>query len=427
MNLVRVLKMKIIIVFVLASFIIGIMILPISSISDEFFNTQPMVAIDGNDVFGLKADGTVVLGVREYKSTRDYQSISEWTEIVKISANWGTIAGLKQDGTVVLAGRFSRGDEFQLCTVGWTDIIDVSVFCGTVVGLKSDGTVVYTSLFLGDITQIMLSLLDSWQDIAKLGKGHYPCAIKNDGTAVTYHLFSQASLQYLEGFEITALVSAEWTVYNSNRPQALTSTGKILTPSRFFTDVDEWEDVVDFNAVEYADYLSPFTVALKSNGEMVSHGYVEYVCVCGYYDCHNYSTLSHPVNEWTDIIQFDLTRSHIGPIVVGLKKDGSVVISHDTGDEWLKEVATWNLFNVGGMPQLSVGECLQGLFSQEDVTKISAKVDLRIGSKSRLVSGEEVVITDLSELTVNVSQIVAPTGNVNEFASEVVEFLMSKG
>ena len=65
---------------------------------------------------GLKADGTVV-AVGD--NTDGQCEVSDWRDIVAISAGYGHTVGLKSDGTVVAVGY----NEFGQCDVsGWTNI-----------------------------------------------------------------------------------------------------------------------------------------------------------------------------------------------------------------------------------------------------------------------------------------------------------------
>lgn len=65
---------------------------------------------------GLKADGTVVaVGDNSY----DQCNVADWRNVVAISAGYWHTVGLKADGTVVAVGY----NEFGQCDVsGWTNI-----------------------------------------------------------------------------------------------------------------------------------------------------------------------------------------------------------------------------------------------------------------------------------------------------------------
>ena len=63
---------------------------------------------------GLKEDGTVVAaGYNEYGQC----NVSDWKDIVAISAGDGYTLGLKTDGKVVTAGKYVHSD-----ISGWTGI-----------------------------------------------------------------------------------------------------------------------------------------------------------------------------------------------------------------------------------------------------------------------------------------------------------------
>ena len=93
------------------------------------------VSVAFRHTVGLKSDGTVVaVGYNE-----DGQcNVSDWRDIVAVSAGSGCTVGLKSDGTVVAVGYNEDGR----CNVSnWRDIVAVKS-SGNTVGLKSDGTVV---------------------------------------------------------------------------------------------------------------------------------------------------------------------------------------------------------------------------------------------------------------------------------------------
>lgn len=94
------------------------------------------VSAGGYHSLGLKADGTVVAtGNREHGQC----DVSGWTDIVAVSAGEAHSIGLRADGTVVATGYDKDGQ----CNVeNWSDIVAVSAARGYTMGLKTDGTVV---------------------------------------------------------------------------------------------------------------------------------------------------------------------------------------------------------------------------------------------------------------------------------------------
>ena len=78
-------------------------------------------------------------------------NVSEWTDIVAISAGNGYTVGLKADGTVVATkfndNIFTYYHDYGQCDVAsWTDIVAIDAGSRHTVGLKSDGTVVATGI-----------------------------------------------------------------------------------------------------------------------------------------------------------------------------------------------------------------------------------------------------------------------------------------
>ena len=128
----------------------------------------------GRITVGLKADGTVVA---EGNLAYDLSDVSDWTDIVAISASNGHIMGLKADGTVIAAGR----NEYGQCDVSsWTDIVAIAPGGHHTVGLKSDGTVV--TVGYNEYGQCDVS---GWKDIVAIAPGGYhTLGLKADGTIV---------------------------------------------------------------------------------------------------------------------------------------------------------------------------------------------------------------------------------------------------
>jgi len=82
---------------------------------------------------GLESNGTVVaVGDNTYSQCR---GVEDWTNIVQVEAGSGYMVGVKSDGTVVVAGR--HGSEEDIIS-SWADIVQVSL----TIGLKNDGTII---------------------------------------------------------------------------------------------------------------------------------------------------------------------------------------------------------------------------------------------------------------------------------------------
>ena len=123
---------------------------------------------------GIRADGTVITAG---DNTRGQCDVSDWTDIVAVSAYGMCTVGVKADGTAVAAGYDANG---QCDVSGWTDIIAVSTSGSHTVGLKLDGTVVAA----GDNTRGQCDVSE-WTDIVAVSAGYmYTLGLKADGTVV---------------------------------------------------------------------------------------------------------------------------------------------------------------------------------------------------------------------------------------------------
>jgi len=75
-----------------------------------------IVAVGEDNTLGLRADGTV-LAIGD--NDEGQCEVSDWTDIVAISASDKHVIGLKSDGTVVTAGKNYYGE----CSLGgWSDM-----------------------------------------------------------------------------------------------------------------------------------------------------------------------------------------------------------------------------------------------------------------------------------------------------------------
>ena len=91
-----------------------------------------------NHTVALKADGTVMAtGYNAYGEC----DVSDWKDVVDVSAGYNYTISLKANGTVVATGY----NEYGQCDVlDWVDIVSVSAGHNHTIGLKADGTLVAT-------------------------------------------------------------------------------------------------------------------------------------------------------------------------------------------------------------------------------------------------------------------------------------------
>lgn len=127
-----------------------------------------------NHTVALKADGTVMAtGYNAYGEC----DVSDWKDVVDVSAGYNYTISLKANGTVVAAGY----NEYGQCDVlDWVDIVSVSAGHNHTIGLKADGTVVAT----GNNASRQCNV-SNWKDIVAVSAGHnHTIGLKADGTVV---------------------------------------------------------------------------------------------------------------------------------------------------------------------------------------------------------------------------------------------------
>ena len=294
------------------------------------------VSAGGWHTVGLKSDGTVVAVGRNTDWDYEYCGqcdVSDWTDIVAISTGTEHTVGLKSDGTVVATGSNTdwNGEYCGQCDVsGWTDIVAISAGERHTVGLKSDGTVVAVG-WNGD-GQCDVS---DWQDIVTISAvGDRTVGLKSDGTVVAVGLNEDGLCDVSDWRDIVA-VSAGYC-----HTVGLKSDGTVVAVGRNTDwdyeycgqcDVSDWRDIVAVSAGGW------HTVGLKSDGTVVATGrntdwFGEY---CGQCD----------VSNWTDIAAIYTS----GYYTVGLKSDGTVV-AVGNNEHGQCDVSSWSDIKVPAKP-----------------------------------------------------------------------------
>ena len=248
---------------------------------------------DGRCTVGLKADGKVIRTGWDVWRNSD---VSEWGDIVAVSATEFHTVGLKSDGSVVALGCNNDGQ----CNVEeWADIIEISAGSSHTVGLKYDGTVVA----VGDNYYGQCDV-DKWKNIIAVSAGiSHTVGLKYDGTVVATKYtgdqkFYDGECNVDKWTDIIAISAG------SNLTVGLKSDGTVFaTGSNEYgqCDINDWKDIVAVSAGEN------HTVGLKSDGTVVATGSNEY----GQCD----------INDWKDIVAVSAGEYH----TVGLKSDGTVV------------------------------------------------------------------------------------------------------
>ncbi len=204
----------------------------------------------------LKSNGAVVaVGYNEYGQC----DVSDWSDIVAVSAGFSHTVGLKADGTVMTVGYNGDGQ----CDVSdWSDIVAISAGRYHTVGLKSDGTVVA----VGDNDDGQCNISD-WSDIVAVSTGEYhTIGLKSDGTVVAVGRYEEGQCDVSDWSGIVAVSAGALHTVGLKADGTVVAVGYNGDGQ---CDVSDWSDIAAVSAGYY------HTVGLKSDGTVVAVGHNE--------------------------------------------------------------------------------------------------------------------------------------------------------
>ena len=277
----------------------------LSATNQNTIEWRDVVSVTAGRTFSaaLTRDGRVYFDSGLYP---DLRSVEQWSSIVAISAGNDYIAGLTEDRRVRVSGdtrswlgwnRYPYNDLIN--AENWEDIISVAAGWRHIVGLTSTGEV--KIIGVGAEQQLeeleMLRGSDNWtsSDIIAIAAGggyqeneetdvyYITALLKRDGTVVVLGNIRESDKQQIMYSEfawndIKAISVGSWHIVG------LTNDGRVVTTGAGYyqnldianndfniTYVTEWG--LDDNAVIQVSAGTGFTIALKSDGSMVSVGY----------------------------------------------------------------------------------------------------------------------------------------------------------
>ena len=237
---------------------------------------------------GLRTDGTVVAVGDNTFGERD---VSNWTDIVAVSAGFYHTVGLRANGTVVAVG----DNQYHQCDVsGWTDIVAISAGSRHTVGLRANGTVVAVGRNIYGECDV-----SNWTDIVAVSAGEYhTVGLRANGTVVAVGDNTFGRCDVSNWTDIVAVsVGSKYTV-------GLHADGTVVAVGineHGQCDVSDWTDIVAISAGGF------HTVGLRTDGTVVAAG-------------SNFGG-SCNVSDWTDIVAVSASSDR----TVGLRADGTVV------------------------------------------------------------------------------------------------------
>lgn len=227
-----------------------------------------IVYADCYALYALRDNGTVV---RRGNASLD---VSDWTDIVDISATASFVVGVKSDGTVNIKLSEYYQEEFAdtYDVSEWTDIVSVAAHDpemnnGYIVGLKSDGTLVGCGVIgEGDNITLISQQIDDLTDVVSIAASSTFVAVHSDGTVDTFGKLTVDGYNYVEPTIINNVKSA--SVSTSNIAYLLKDGSVVVFGDNRYNqcDVSTWSDIVEVSIREETVY------GLKSDGTMVASG-----------------------------------------------------------------------------------------------------------------------------------------------------------
>lgn len=241
-----------------------------------------------NHTVALKADGTVMAtGYNAYGEC----DVSDWKDVVDVSAGYNYTISLKANGTVVATGY----NEFGQCDVlDWVDIVSVSAGHNHTIGLKADGTVVAT----GNNASRQCNV-SNWKDIVAVSAGHnHTIGLKADGTVVATGYNEYGQCDVLGWTDIVSVSAGNDCTIGLKTDGTVVAVGYNEYGQ---CDVLDWVDIVAVSAGHN------HTIGLKADGTVVAAGRNHFG------QCN--------VSDWVDIVAVSAGHNH----TIGLKADGTLV------------------------------------------------------------------------------------------------------
>ncbi len=241
-----------------------------------------------NHTVALKADGTVMAtGYNAYGEC----DVSDWKDVVDVSAGYNYTISLKANGTVVAAGY----NEYGQCDVlDWVDIVAVSAGHNHTIGLKADGTVVAT----GNNASRQCNV-SNWKDIVAVSAGHnHTIGLKADGTVVATGYNEYGQCDVLGWTDIVSVSAGNDCTIGLKTDGTVVAVGYNEYGQ---CDVLDWVDIVAVSAGHN------HTIGLKADGTVVAAGRNHFG------QCN--------VSDWVDIVAVSAGHNH----TIGLKADGTLV------------------------------------------------------------------------------------------------------
>ena len=279
------------------------------SIEDSISKASSLISAGAMHSVAVMTDGTVVA---TGANMNGQCNVSDWKDIVAVSAGSNFTVGLKDDGTVLVVGGSSFGNQFDVSS--WTDIVAISAGANHIVGLKKNGTAVATGNNMGGQCNVSV-----WRDIVAISTGEsYSIGLKSNGTVVVAGSSMFGALNTSSWKGIISVAIGNSFALGLKLDGTVVATGSSMFGA---CNVNDWADIIAISAGK------DFSVGVKADGTIVSAGGMS---IGGQND----------FSGWEDVIAVSTNTSH----TVGLRNDG-VVMATGSSMSGQCNVFSWKLFD----------------------------------------------------------------------------------
>ena len=248
-----------------------------SSVNDEDFASAQALAREYGAKRFLAAGSEFTVGIKPDGSCiatgRYYPDVSNWSDMIALTANLNTVAGLRADGTVLCSN-------YSIDVSDWERITQIDFFAEVfednqhIVGLTAEGTVVSSGTnHFGECD------VDEWSDIVDVAAGSsHTVGLRGDGTVIACgnNMYGQCDVS--EWRRIVDVDASRYATYG------LTADGNVLVAGfyendhdSYVPDVPEWDNVVAIIASNETGNANDFVVGICRDGTIVSNrrGYLD--------------------------------------------------------------------------------------------------------------------------------------------------------
>lgn len=247
----------------------------------ELYDWNNLVSISclGTMIIGLNENGTVQYeGHKNGENSHDVYiaNVSEWKDIVQISAGQQHLVGLTYDGKVLTSGY--EGNNLK-DVFNWTDICFITTGWMNTVGLDTNGNIHIAGYKSQELLNDIKATKD-WNDIVLISagggdserhkKGHI-VGLRKDGTVVAVGDNDYSQCEVGNWDNIIAISAGDYHTVGLKKDGTVVTTRpseeqmkKLSSDSPF--RVDDWKEIIAISAGR------GFTLGLQSDGSVISTG-----------------------------------------------------------------------------------------------------------------------------------------------------------